>query len=122
MDTIATGVEGGYLDYHNMAADTLVKRVMRSADYANRPLVERSMVDFFNNNEQFKSMIADGTITADELKNNVLHQLLEPVLWTQTIEQMVSNGVKEVVELGPGKVLQGLIKRIDRSLQLSGIQ
>ncbi len=59
---------------------------------------------------------------AEELKNNVLQQLLKPVLWTQTIEQMVMDGVKEVVEIGPGKVLQGLVKRIDRSLQFSGIQ
>ncbi|MEC8140466.1 MAG: ACP S-malonyltransferase [Bacteroidota bacterium] len=70
----------------------------------------------------YSNVNATPSKSADELKNNVLHQLLEPVLWTQTIEQMVSNGVKEVVELGPGKVLQGLIKRIDRSLQLSGIQ
>jgi len=60
--------------------------------------------------------------SALELKKNVLQQLLEPVLWTQTIEQMVSDGVKEVIELGPGKVLQGLVKRINRSIQLSGIQ
>jgi len=60
--------------------------------------------------------------SAKKLKNNILQQILKPVLWTQTIEHMISDGVKEVVELGPGKVLQGLVKRIDRSLQLSGIQ
>tara|TARA_B100000989_G_scaffold298812_1_gene290032 strand:- start:905 stop:1795 length:891 start_codon:yes stop_codon:yes gene_type:complete len=60
--------------------------------------------------------------SAKKLKNNILQQILKPVLWTQTIEHMVSDGVKEVVELGPGKVLQGLVKRIDSSLQLSGIQ
>ncbi len=70
----------------------------------------------------YSNVNATSSKSANELKNNVLHQLLEPVLWTQTIEQMVLDGVKEVVELGPGNVLQGLIKRIDRSLQLSGIQ
>ncbi len=70
----------------------------------------------------YSNVNATPSKSANELKNNVLHQLLEPVLWTQTIEQMVLDGVKEVVELGPGNVLQGLIKRIDRSLQLSGIQ
>ena len=60
--------------------------------------------------------------SSKKLKNNILQQILKPVLWTQTIQHMISDGVNEVVELGPGKVLQGLIKRIDRSLQLSGIQ
>ena len=60
--------------------------------------------------------------SAKKLKNNILQQILKPVLWTQTIQHMISDGVNEVVELGPGKVLQGLIKRIDRSLRLSGIQ
>ena len=60
--------------------------------------------------------------SSKKLKNNILEQILKPVLWTQTIQHMISDGVNEVVELGPGKVLQGLIKRIDRSLLLSGIQ
>ncbi len=60
--------------------------------------------------------------SSKKLKNNILQQILKPVLWTQTIQHMISDGVNEVVELGPGKVLQGLIKRIDRSLRLSGIQ
>ena len=60
--------------------------------------------------------------SSKKLKNNILQQILKPVLWTQTIQHMISDGVNEVVELGPGKVLQGLIKRIDRSLLLSGIQ
>ena len=70
----------------------------------------------------YSNVNATPSQSADELKNNVLQQLLKPVLWTQTIEQMVSDGVKEVIELGPGKVLQGLVKRIDRTLQFSGIQ
>lgn len=70
----------------------------------------------------YSNVNATPSQSAEELKNNVLQQLLQPVLWTQTIEQMVSDGVKEVIELGPGKVLQGLVKRIDRTLQFSGIQ
>ena len=70
----------------------------------------------------YSNINAISSQSAEELKNNVLQQLLKPVLWTQTIEQMVSDGVKEVIELGPGKVLQGLVKRIDRTLQFSGIQ
>ncbi len=53
---------------------------------------------------------------SDEIKTALISQLYEPVRWTETIEQLVREGVTTVVECGPGKVLTGLIRRIDKSL------
>lgn len=55
--------------------------------------------------------------TAPEvIRQNLIAQLTAPVRWTQTMEWFVAEGVNEVVEVGPGKVLQGLFKKVDRSL------
>ncbi len=58
---------------------------------------------------------------ANQIRENLVNQLTSPVLWEQSIKQMVQGGIKEFMEVGPQKVLQGLIKRIDRSALLSGI-
>ena len=54
-----------------------------------------------------------------EIKKNLIDQLTSPVRWTQTMQQMISDGASEVVEVGPGKVLQGLFKKVDRSFSTS---
>ncbi len=51
-----------------------------------------------------------------EIKNNLIAQLTSPVRWTQIMECMINDGLKEVIEVGPGKVLQGLFKKMDRSI------
>ncbi|AIT10076.1 ACP S-malonyltransferase [Candidatus Francisella endociliophora] len=53
-----------------------------------------------------------------EVKATVIKQLYKPVLWTQSVEELVKLGVEEVIECGPNKVLCGLIKRIDKSLTI----
>ncbi|MDN9007159.1 ACP S-malonyltransferase [Francisella tularensis] len=53
-----------------------------------------------------------------EIKTAVIKQLYKPVLWTQSIEKLVKLGVTEVIECGPNKVLSGLIKRIDKSIDI----
>jgi [acyl-carrier-protein] S-malonyltransferase len=58
---------------------------------------------------------------ADAIRRNLVLQLTSSVLWTQSIEEMVRNGITSFVEIGPQKVLQGLIKRIDKSVGTSGI-
>ncbi len=50
------------------------------------------------------------------IKTNLISQLTSPVRWTQIMQNMLADGVTEVVEVGPGKVLQGLFKKIDRQL------
>ncbi len=56
--------------------------------------------------------------TPTEIKDAVIKQLYKPVLWTQSIEELVKRGITEVIECGPNKVLSGLIKRIDKSLAI----
>lgn len=55
------------------------------------------------------------------LKPNLLEQLYRPVLWSQSVAELVRQGVTETIECGPGKVLTGLNKRIDSSLELSAL-
>lgn len=50
------------------------------------------------------------------IKTNLISQLTSPVRWTQIMKNMIADGVKEVVEVGPGNVLQGLFKKIDRKI------
>lgn len=57
-----------------------------------------------------------------EIKANLVAQLTAPVRWTQTVRNMIADGATEFVELGPGKVLQGLVAKIDPSVSVSGMQ
>ncbi len=58
----------------------------------------------------------------EEIKNNLIAQLTAPVRWTQTVRNMIADGATEFVELGPGKVLQGLVAKINREVAVSGMQ
>ena len=57
-----------------------------------------------------------------EIKANLIAQLTAPVRWTQTVKNMIADGATEFIELGPGKVLQGLVSKIDRSVAVGGRQ
>lgn len=57
-----------------------------------------------------------------EIKGNLIAQLTAPVRWTQSVRNMIADGATEFVELGPGKVLQGLVSKIDREATVSGLQ
>jgi [acyl-carrier-protein] S-malonyltransferase len=54
------------------------------------------------------------------IKANLIQQLTAPVRWTQTMQRMLADGANKVVEVGPGKVLQGLFKKMDRELEAVG--
>ena len=56
------------------------------------------------------------------IKKNLIAQLTAPVKWTQSVEQMIADGATEFIELGPGSVLQGLIKKINNTVNTSGKQ
>ena len=58
----------------------------------------------------------------EEIKQNLIKQLTAPVRWTYDVQAMIADGANEFVELGPGSVLQGLVKKIDRSVATSGMQ
>ncbi len=55
----------------------------------------------------------------DEIKKNLIAQLTGPVKWTQSIQNMIKDGATKFVEVGPGKTLQGLIKKIDASVDMA---
>ena len=58
---------------------------------------------------------ASSSKDAEQIRANLVAQLSKPVRWTQCVEAMIARGAATLVECGPGKVLCGLIKRIDRS-------
>lgn len=58
----------------------------------------------------------------EEIKRNLIAQLTASVRWTQTVRNMLADGVTSFLEIGPGKVLQGLIKKVDPTTETDGIQ
>jgi [acyl-carrier-protein] S-malonyltransferase len=56
-----------------------------------------------------------------EIRKNLISQLTAPVRWTQTVKNMIAGGAVLFVEIGPGKVLQGLVKKVDRNAETAGI-
>ncbi len=67
----------------------------------------------------YQNVVATGITDAATIKTNLIAQLTAPVRWTQSVQQMLSDGASSFVEVGPGKVLQGLVKKIDRSAETS---
>jgi len=65
----------------------------------------------------YQNVTASAVIDPIEIKQNIIEQLTAPVKWTQTIQQMISDGATEFIEVGPGKVLLGLLRKIDRSVK-----
>ncbi len=63
----------------------------------------------------YQNVVAIGVHDAVTIKENLIAQLTAPVRWTQSVKQMFTDGVSSFTEVGPGKVLQGLVKKIDRS-------
>ena len=70
----------------------------------------------------YQNVTAKAETDPARIKENLLVQLTAPVRWTQTMQQMLADGATEVVEVGPGKVLQGLFKKIDRALPVSSAE
>ena len=69
----------------------------------------------------FNNVNCKPIFSSDKIKNSLMEQLEKPVLWTKSIIEMKNFGVESFLEVGPGKVLQGLNKRIDRSLISDGV-
>jgi len=69
----------------------------------------------------YQNVTAKAVNDPKEIKENLIAQLTAPVRWTQTMQQMIADGGTEFIELGPGKVLQGLMRKIDRSVATSGM-
>jgi len=67
----------------------------------------------------YQNVSACAVTSPNEIKKNLMIQLTAPVRWTQSIQAMIADGGTEFIEVGPGKVLQGLMRKIDRSVAAS---
>jgi len=70
----------------------------------------------------YANVTASPVVNQDEIKSLLIAQLNAPVRWEETIQNMIKNGADEFVEIGPGKVLQGLVKRINPDVKCFGIE
>jgi len=68
----------------------------------------------------YQNVSACAVTSPSEIKKNLMIQLTAPVRWTQSVQAMIADGGTEFIEVGPGKVLQGLMRKIDRSVAASG--
>ncbi|MFW5821154.1 MAG: ACP S-malonyltransferase [Bacteroidota bacterium] len=69
----------------------------------------------------YQNVNASPASEPEVIRKNLVEQLTSPVRWTQTVKNMISDGASSFTELGPGKVLQGLIKKIDRTATVGGL-
>ena len=70
----------------------------------------------------YQNVTAKAETNPEEIKSNLIKQLTASVKWTQTMQQMQEDGLSSVTEVGPGKVLQGLFKKMDRSIETESAQ
>lgn len=68
----------------------------------------------------YQNVPAAAVSDSEEIKKNLITQLTAPVKWTQSVQQMIADGASEFIEVGPGNVLQGLIKKINKDAATSG--
>ncbi len=66
----------------------------------------------------YQNVSTFGVTDPEEIKKNLMFQLTAPVKWTQSVQNMIKDGATHFTEVGPGKVLQGLVKKIDRSAEV----
>jgi len=69
----------------------------------------------------YQNVLAKAVMDKDEIKENLIAQLTMPVLWTQSVQAMIVDGASRFTEVGPGKVLQGLILKIDKTVSAEGV-
>jgi [acyl-carrier-protein] S-malonyltransferase len=69
----------------------------------------------------YQNIVARAVMDKEEIKKNLIDQLTGPVRWTQSIQSMIADGATNFTEIGPGKVLQGLIAKIDKTVNSSGV-
>lgn len=67
----------------------------------------------------YQNVTAQSVSNPEIIRKNLIAQLTAPVRWTQTVENMIANDALQFVEVGPGKVLQGLIKKVNRKVEVA---
>lgn len=69
----------------------------------------------------YQNVVAKGVMDKEEIKENLVQQLTGPVRWTQSVQAMITDGASRFTEVGPGKVLQGLVMKIYKEMQVDGV-
>ena len=129
-------VISGEIDAINKACETLTEKGARRAlvlpvgGAFHSPLMEPAREELANAIENtafnepncpiYQNVTAHAVHSAAEIKNNLIAQLTAPVKWTQSVQQMIADGATIFTEVGPGKVLQGLMRKIDRNVEVNG--
>ncbi|QWX84098.1 ACP S-malonyltransferase [Cellulophaga sp. HaHaR_3_176] len=67
----------------------------------------------------YQNVTTTAVVDAEEIKKNLISQLTAPVKWTQSVQNMIKDGATLFTEVGPGKVLQGLVKKIDSNVEVA---
>jgi [acyl-carrier-protein] S-malonyltransferase len=67
------------------------------------------------------NVVAKGVTDPEQIKHNLIAQLTGAVKWTQSVQAMVADGATHFTEVGPGKVLQGLVQKINKEMAVSGV-
>jgi [acyl-carrier-protein] S-malonyltransferase len=69
----------------------------------------------------YQNVSAQPTSDPNVIKQNLIAQLTAPVKWTQIVQNMIAGGATSFTEIGPGTVLQGLVKKVDRNMVTAGV-
>lgn len=69
----------------------------------------------------YQNVVARAVMDKDEIQQNLIDQLTGAVRWTQSVQSMIADGASRFTEVGPGKVLQGLIVKIEKAMEVSGV-
>jgi len=69
----------------------------------------------------YQNVAAKAIVDKDEIKKNLIDQLTSAVRWTQSVQAMIADGASKFTEVGPGKVLQGLIAKINKNVETEGV-
>ena len=69
----------------------------------------------------YQNVVAKAVMDKDEIKQNLVDQLTGAVRWTQSVQAMIADGASKFTEAGPGKVLQGLVLKIDKTMEVQGV-
>lgn len=70
----------------------------------------------------YQNATAEAHQDLNEIRDDLIDQLTSPVKWTQSVQRMMEDGAASFTEIGPGKVLQGLVKKVDRKMETSGVE
>jgi [acyl-carrier-protein] S-malonyltransferase len=69
----------------------------------------------------YQNVVANAVSDAAVIKQNLIDQLTGAVRWTQSVQAMIADGAIQFTEVGPGKVLQGLVNKINKNVQANGV-